>query len=229
MAFSFRLRPIEYLTAWLPFRYVEQRYEIANNVYRVRTPKKLHQLYDRTDHPGISEAAFPLIGIVWPSGEVLAQLVSEEHHDGLAVLEMGCGMALPSLVLAKLGADITAMDIHPYAGEYLQINARINQLSAVRFVEASWSDSTADLGRFDLIIGSDLLYEPQHARHLAAFVDRHLNQTGRLKLVDPGRGQARSFLKDMKNLGFTHTTESITPDEMPALDYPVEVLAFYRG
>ena len=228
-----RLRLIEYLTAWLPFRFVEQRYTLGDHQIAIRTPKALHRIYDQMDsddrqaasRSGVSEAAFPLIGIVWPAGEVLAGLMLKESTEGRRILEIGCGMALPSHLLACSGADITAMDIHPIVGEYLALNARLNRSPPIRFFEASWSDPDTRLGTFDLIIGSDLLYEPRHVRHLASFIDRHSAPETEVVICDPDRGQAASFRDEMAALGFTLTLQRV-PDEV---DYAVDVFRFSRG
>lgn len=65
---------------------------------------------------GISSATWPLFGIVWASGTVLAHLMAEQEIDGLRILEVGCGIALASLVLNQRHANITATDYHPEAG-----------------------------------------------------------------------------------------------------------------
>ena len=57
---------------------------------------------------GISSAFWPLFGIVWDSGNVLAHLMVEYEIVGLRILEVGCGIALASLVLNHRLADITA-------------------------------------------------------------------------------------------------------------------------
>lgn len=66
---------------------------------------------------GISSAFWPLFGIVWDSGNVLAHLMVEYEIVGLRILEVGCGIALASLVLNHRLADITATDYHPYPGD----------------------------------------------------------------------------------------------------------------
>jgi 2-polyprenyl-3-methyl-5-hydroxy-6-metoxy-1,4-benzoquinol methylase len=68
---------------------------------------------------GISSATWPLFGVVWPASEVLAETVSVINIEGRRILEIGCGIALSSIVLHKLGADITASDYHPLAKEFL--------------------------------------------------------------------------------------------------------------
>ena len=65
-----------------------------------------------------------------------------------------------------------------------------------------WADESSALGCFDLIIGSDLLYEPNHAGLLADFVVRHASAICEVILVDPGRGHANRFSRLLEPHGF---------------------------
>ena len=58
---------------------------------------------------GISSAAWPLFGLLWPSGAHLAaRLALRPVRSGERILEIGCGLALASLVGHRRGADVTA-------------------------------------------------------------------------------------------------------------------------
>lgn len=48
---------------------------------------------------GISSATWPLFGLLWPTGRVLAHAMVSFELKGRRVLELGCGMALASLVV----------------------------------------------------------------------------------------------------------------------------------
>jgi len=61
------------------------------------------------------------------------------------------------------------------------------------------------LGEFDLIIGSDLLYERSHVIPLAAFIDQHAKRECEVILIDPGRGHHANFSKRMIKLGYSHS------------------------
>lgn len=86
---------------------------------------------------------------------------------------MGCGIALSSLLLNRRRADITATDYHPEAGNFLRRNTDLNRDAIIPFLRTGWEDEESGLGEFDLIIGSDLLYERGHAESLSRFIDRH--------------------------------------------------------
>lgn len=59
---------------------------------------------------GISSATWPLFGVLWPSGLVLTHYMNDYQTGSKRILEVGCGMALSSLLLNKQSADITATD-----------------------------------------------------------------------------------------------------------------------
>lgn len=82
---------------------------------------------------GISSAAWPLFGLLWPSGAQLAQrMANRPLQTGERVLEIGCGLGLSSLVCHRRGVDVTASDCHPMAQQFLQENTRLNGLSPLQ-------------------------------------------------------------------------------------------------
>src|SRR6187551_2670988 len=92
------------------------------------------QYYDpdgRAERAGISSATWPIFGMIWPVGIALAEELSRIDIENRRILEVGCGLALCSLVLKRRGADITASDHHPLAQEFLIHNAELNNLSSI--------------------------------------------------------------------------------------------------
>ena len=83
------------------FRIRYQTIEIGDVDIHLRTLRDRQQ-YDDPDHIaedlGISSATWPIFGIVWPSGEVLAQFMSDFQIEGKRILEVGCGIGLTSLL-----------------------------------------------------------------------------------------------------------------------------------
>lgn len=158
-----------------------------------------HGLAERA---GISSAAWCLFGQVWPAGRVLAQAMSGIDIDGRRILELGCGLALSTLVLHRRGADVTASDHHPLAPVFLERNAQINGMSTPHYRDLPWAVTQPDLGRFDLIVASDVLYERDHATLLAALVRRHLQPHGEVVFTDPGRGNSGPFTTALRTQGF---------------------------
>lgn len=156
---------------------------------------------------GISSANWSLFGVIWDSGKVLAHKMYEYNTNGLKILEVGCGIGLASLVLNHQMMDITATDYHPEVDNFLKKNTELNNDREIPFICTNWADDTNKLGKFDLIIGSDVLYERNHVLILANFIQNHSNEACKVILVDPGRGHHAKFSKEMINLGFSHKQE----------------------
>lgn len=206
----------------MSFRYRYKTFSIGDIEIRIRMPRDLKQFTGpdgQVKEGSISEEALPLFGIVWHSAEILCRLMLDHDIAGKRILEVGCGMALVSHLLNSLGADITAMDIHPVTAELINGNAALNHARPIPFLNASWSDDLPDLGKFDLIVGSDILYEPKHAKTLAPFINLHAKSRSEVIIVDPDRGQLEDFRKQMSGYGFS--CESFSPDfpDRPGIPY----------
>ncbi|MDH6166221.1 putative nicotinamide N-methyase [Variovorax boronicumulans] len=157
---------------------------------------------------GISSAAWPMFGLLWPSGaQLAARMAVHPVVIGARVLEIGCGLALASLVGHRRGNDMTASDCHPLAAGFLLENLRLNALAPMKYRRGHWGmremNAPGDvLGLFDLIIGSDLLYERDASGLLAAFIGRHAGPAAQIWIVDPDRGNRPAFNRQMADEGF---------------------------
>ncbi len=93
-------------------------------------------------------------------------------------------MGLASLLLSTRNAGIMATDYHPEAGKFLLENARLNQSTNIPFLRASWDNKDDGLGKLDLLIGADLLYERDHIEQVSKFIERHANAKCEILLAD---------------------------------------------
>lgn len=171
----------------------------------LRDRQQYHDPEGRAERAGISSATWPIFGMIWPVGIALAEEMTRFPVEGLRILEVGCGMAMSSLVLQRRGANVTASDHHPLAEEFLRHNAILNRLPPIRYVDAPWGADDSGIGEFDLIIGSDVLYEPDHASLLATFIQKHAAATAQVLIADPGRGYRGQFTKRMAAQGYSRT------------------------
>ena len=213
------------------FRTRYQTIEFGETDIHVRTLLDNQQFSDddgRAAKLNISSAMWPLFGVIWPSGEILAQLMFHQKTEGLRILEVGCGIGLASLMLNHRAADITATDYHPEAEDFMLQNTRLNRDRVIPFVRTGWGDAASTLGRFDLVIGSDLLYESGHAELLSGFIDRHTEVHGNVLLVDPGRGHHARFSKKMVALGFAHSQNGTECLDSRSRSIRGQVLRYHR-
>ena len=139
------------------------------------------------------EEFLPYWAELWPSGHALARALAGRALRGARTLELGCGLALPSLAAALAGGRVLATDWAPAAIELARENAERNGIDLELAVSA-WAEPEALVERapWDLVLGADLLYEQRNAELLAPLLPR----LGReVWLADPGRPPAARFLQ----------------------------------
>ncbi len=212
----------------------------------IRSLLDRQQFFDpsgEAERRGISSATWPLFGLLWPSGaQLAARIALRPVRAGERILEVGCGLALASLVGHRRGADVTASDCHPMAAAFLRNNLRLNGLAPMPFRYGEWAlpkDGSARArtlggrtvtGRFDLVIGSDLLYERDEQATLAGFIGRHTKPVAEVWIVDPDRGNRPAFNRQMAALGFGLREERL---DVPAVEglpaYKGRILFYRRG
>src|SRR5689334_11003688 len=70
----------------------------------------------------------PYWAILWPSAVQLATRLAAMDLAGKRVLELGCGLAIPSIVAARRGAAVTATDGVPDAVVFAAHNLALNDV-----------------------------------------------------------------------------------------------------
>jgi predicted nicotinamide N-methyase len=98
---------------------------------------------------------------LWPAATALAAALPD--LAGLRVVELGCGLGLPSLVASARGADVTASDWAADAIELVRKNAARNDL-VLRAEVRDWREPWPE--RFDVALAADVLYERRNVEPL---------------------------------------------------------------
>lgn len=222
LVYCTRAAPIAFLNLSSPGYLTKQESIAVAGVddLRIRSLLDKHQFHDPLDEAlnlGISSATWPLFGLLWPSGMRLAERMARRPVTGERILEIGCGLGLASLVAHRRGAQVTASDCHPLTRAFLDENTRLNGLVPMPYRHGLWGTAAARedglpvltqahdaplSGLFDLIVGSDILYERDDAGTLARFIDAHAAQSSEVWVIDPNRGNRAAFHKHMAQLGF---------------------------
>jgi predicted nicotinamide N-methyase len=132
---------------------------------------------------------------LWPSAVALARHVAELPLAGVRVLELGCGLALPSIAAALAGGDVLATD---WSEEALRLAERNAARNGARLATAllRWSDPPA-VDPAELVLAADVLYEQRNAVQLAELLPAVLAPGGTALVADPGRTYAKSFLASL--------------------------------
>ena len=190
----------------------QQTVHIGGLDYDVRSLLNNQQYADplgSAEDAGMGASGWPLFGQVWPSARVLALAMHSHAIEGKRILEIGAGLALASLVIHRRAGDVTVTDWHPLTETFLQENLLANGLGPLPYKPGNWAlddaSGASGLGRFDLIIGSDVLYERQQPAQLARFIDQHATLHAEVIIVDPDRSNRSAFCREMAALGYRLT------------------------
>jgi predicted nicotinamide N-methyase len=177
---------------------VEEEVELGSDLtLSILRPPSAEELIDEAAFD--EEEFLPYWAELWPSGLALAQHVAARDLSGLRVLELGCGLGLPSLAAAKRGGEVLATDWAEDAIGLLRRNAERNGVF-LRVARVRWSEPEPLLraAPWDLVLGADLLYEARNAEQLAELLPQ---LGGEALLAEPGRPYAKEFLERFRAEG----------------------------
>jgi predicted nicotinamide N-methyase len=197
----------------------EERFAHGDWEVELILPRAADELIDEAEYA--TDERLPYWAELWPSGRGLARHLLEmeaivakagggaavegfgaDGWAGVRVLELGCGVALPSLALCSRGAEVLATDWYCDALRFARANAARNGLAPLRTEMLDWRHPPP--GRpFDLVIAADVLYEPRNAPILASLLPQVTAPGGTVLIADPGRIYAPDFLRKVGEDGWT--------------------------
>lgn len=170
---------------------VSRSIELPGGGLRLLQPRESAELPDA----GAVEWApiAPYWSVLWRSGVALARELDGVALRGRRVVELGCGLAVPSIAAARAGAIVLATDACGEALALLTRNADANQVR-IETATIDWAQADELLGRapFDLVLAADVLYERASVAPLLSLLPRLAPEAW---LADPGRPAAGAFLE----------------------------------
>ena len=106
-----------------------ERIVVAGREVVIERPRDFEDLL--TDEAFEREELLPYWAHLWGSSVALARVVAAEVRPGMRVLELVCGLGLPSIAAALAGANVTASDWSADALEATATNAKRNEVDLV--------------------------------------------------------------------------------------------------
>jgi len=173
----------------------------------------------------VRDERLPYWADVWPSGRVLAAHVRQLDGKGRSLLELGCGAGLVAATAALAGFDVCATDYYDDAIQFTKLNVAENAHRDATTRLVNWREMPTDLGRFDYVVASDVLYEKEYGPLVARAIDMTLKHNGEAIIADPGRIAADDFLRDAGERGL-HVVER---EELPFVEGAIrQRITLYR-
>ncbi len=168
---------------------------IGGRPFRFHVPRTLERFIDPDD----PLRNFPLWSKVWEASLLLAsQMASRPVGRGERLLELGAGLGVAGLVAAAFGHDVTITEYDPHALAFLEANRQENHCHHARVRRLDWHHPDLD-GRFDLILGSELIYrEGDFGTMRTLFLDL-LQPGGEVRLSGEIRQTNQAFFECMQS------------------------------
>jgi predicted nicotinamide N-methyase len=155
------------------------------------------------------EEFLPYWAELWSSSIALAHDIARRSLRGARVVELGCGLGLPSIAAALAGGRVLATDWSPEAVRATAENAQRNEVGLETAV-VSWGrpEPVVERSPWRFVIASDVLYERRNVALLLELLPSLVDQTGEVLIADPQRAPAETFLERAAELWHVRTTGS---------------------
>lgn len=205
------------------FRTTQSTFCVADSELSLLHPVSAEDLISEADFE--RDERLPYWADIWPSGRLLAGYVGQLDGRGRSLLELGCGAGLVATAAALAGFDVCATDYYEDALRFTTLNVAANtgRMPQTRLVD--WRAMPTDLGRFDYVVGSDVLYDMSYGELVARAIDVTLRRGGEAIIADPGRIAAGEFVDDAAERGL----RVVAREELPFVEGSVrQRISLYR-
>lgn len=190
---------------------ISSRYDVATesidlpggpvSLLLVRDASKLLETIDVDTFA--EDERLPYWAELWPSAIALSRWTLETPGlRGRKVLELGCGVGLGGITAARAGGAVTMTDYEDDALLFARYNVLTNVPSPRPVVRHLDWRSPDGIGRHDVILGADIVYERRNFSPLLGLFRRVLSPAGYVMMTEPDRSIGRDFFAAAAADGF---------------------------
>jgi predicted nicotinamide N-methyase len=177
----------------------------------------------------VKDERLPYWADVWPSSIALAEKLLELDGSGRTAIELGCGVGLSTLAATTAGFDVLATDYYEDALDVTRANVFRNLGTTARTRLVDWRHLPDDLGTFDLLFASDVLYEKEYAELLPVILRGLLTPDGIALIADPGRVAAPIFVEACAANRLVIQEKETRPFEAGEIRQSIDIYRVGRG
>ena len=191
-------------------------------------PRSAEDLISEVDFA--RDERLPYWADLWASAIVLAREVSSlDGEPPRTSIEFGAGLGLTSLAATLRGVRAVVTDYYDDALLFARRNAVANLGRDLTTRMVDWRALPDDLGRFDLVLAADVLYERPYAPLVARAVTGAIAPGGRALIADPGRVALRDCLAECEALGARVSERCAVPHEDGAARHTITIYEVRLG
>ncbi len=194
-------------------RFATREYAVraAGHVLRIVGPACPERLLEEpaVAHRFAVDEYLPYWAEPWPAAVMLANEAQRSvSSEAGPILEIGAGLGVTSVAMAKAGYRVVATDYDEEALAFIRANARLNNAELAGVCYCDWRDPPP--GTYPVVIGSDVLYEVRHIEPLSRFLNAVLAVEGQAMISTPARAASASFPAAAREAGLH--VETITAE-----------------
>jgi predicted nicotinamide N-methyase len=141
---------------------------------------------------------------LWPSAIGLSRYIlkNKNYFENKTILELGCGLGMTSLCLSHCTpSEFLVTDYEEEALNTLQTNFMINNISPPETKLMDWRQPDLDR-KYQVIIGSDILYESKFFIPLLNLFGKLLSPGGNIFIAEPNRKLGKKFFELAQQRGY---------------------------
>jgi len=209
------------------FRTSVEEATVDTHTFSILKPANSDDLIREEDF--VKDERLPYWADVWPSSIILAGKLMELEGAGKSALELGCGVGLSTLAATSAGFDVLSTDYYEDALDVTRANVFRNLGTIARTRLVDWRHLPQDLGRFDLIFASDVLYEKEYAELLPVLLRGLLTPGGFALIADPGRVAAPVFVEACASHGLAIRDKETRPFEAGVIRQKIDLYEITGG
>lgn len=173
--------------------------KILEKSYRLHQVTNVDEVFDQLinaspDDEAVKDERIPYWTEIWPSAIGMSEFIIEHKamFQQKKVIEIGSGLALPSIVASEYAGTITITDYLEDAISFAKINAVENQIHLAEYKILDWRN--INLGTtYDIVLASDITYEKRTFEYVPKAIHTLLNHDGVCIIAEPNRSMAKEF------------------------------------
>lgn len=191
------------------FRTVIVDVPVDDRSYSILKPANADDLIREEDF--VKDERLPYWADIWPSSTILAARLQKMDGRHAKALELGCGVGLCTIAARSVGFDVLSTDYYEDALDFTQANVFRNSAGKARTMLFDWRHPPDNLGRYEFVFASDVLYEREYAILFPTILDNTLGDNGSALIADPGRVGVPVFLEVCAEIGLVANKDETRP------------------